>query len=474
MIIQNRKALLSHGSRKGRKIALDIIDATMEAIDASGLTQRLIRVEGNFLKISNTKYDLAKIRNIYVLGAGKAVLQIAEALEILLGDRIKKGIVIEKRLNGMTRGVERIKKLKRIESIEGGHPVPDEEALIGTQKMLEIAEEAGEGDLVFFCVQGGCTSLTTLPAEGLCLNDVKQTTDLLLQSGLEIKTVNAVRAAITRLSWGRFAKYIHPAEIINLVVNDYVWYYPKDFSNDPYNLGWGPTVPVSDSKQEELEAALLQLKGSRLWKKIPKRVRYRLDHLESEQIPMTAKDFKRMEIKYRTFVLAGPQDAVGAAQKVTARMGFRSLILSSMIEGESSEVGVVLAGIAKEISKNKRPLAPPCVIITAGEKTVTLIGKHGEGGRNQESVVSAALKIAGGKEVVILSVGTDGTDGPSYIAGGIVDGLTVERAGKKGIHLLEHLRMHNSSHVLTELGDAIYFNEPGNNVCDLSLIVVTG
>lgn len=445
----------------------------MEAIDASSLTQRLIGVEGNLLKVSSTIYDLAKIRNIYVLGAGKAVLQMAEALEILLGDRIKKGLVIEKRLNGMTRGIERIRKLKRIKLIEGGHPVPDEEALNGTQEMLEIAEEAGEGDLVFFCVQGGCTSLTTLPVEGLCLNDVKETTDLLLKSGLEIKTINAVRAAITRLSWGRFAKHIHPAEIINLVVNDYVWNYPKDFSNDQYNVGWGPTVPVSDSRQEELEASLFQFKKNRLWKKIPTRVRYRLDHLEAEQIPMTAKDFEQIGIKYHTFVLAGPQDAAEAAQKIATGMGLRSLILSSMIEGESSEVGVVLAGIAKEISKNKRPLAPPCVIIMAGEKTVTLLGKHGEGGRNQESVVSAALKIAGGKEVVILSVGTDGTDGPSYIAGGIVDGLTADRAGEKGIHLLEHLRTHNSSNVLIQLGDAIYFNEPGNNVCDLSLIVVT-
>lgn len=473
MIVQNRKELLSHGNREGRKIALDILDATMGAIDASPLTQRLIRVEGDLLRISDTEYDLATFRNVYVLGAGKAVLQMAEALEILFGNRIHKGLVIEKRLNGMKRGIARAKKLKKIRLIEGGHPVPDEEAVNGTRRMLEIAEEADEKDLVFFCVQGGCTSLTTLPAEGLYLNDVKETTDLLLQSGLEIKTINAVRAAITCLSWGRLASHIHPARIINLVVNDYVWSYPRDYSKDPYDLGWGPTVPVSDLKQEELEASLLLLKSCKVWKKIPRPVRQRLESLGSERIPMTVKDFEEMGIRYRTFVLARPQDAVEAAQKAAEGRGLRSLILSSMIEGESREVGVVMAGIAKEISKNKRPLAPPCVIILAGEKTVTLQGNHGAGGRNQESVVSGALKIAGGKEAVILSVGTDGTDGPSYIAGGIVDGWTFERSRKKGIHLLEHLNTHNSSYVLKELGDAIYFNEPGNNVCDLSLIVVT-
>ena len=122
---------------------------------------------------------------------------------------------------------------------------------------------------------------------------------------------------------------------------------------------------------------------------------------------------------------------------------------------------------------NGRPLNPPCAIISSGETTVTLLGKHGEGGRNQECVLSAALKINGCREIVIASICTDGTDGPTHIAGGIVDGCTVKRAEAKGIDIFDNLKKHNSSYVLTALGDAILFDQPGNNVCDLSLIIVT-
>jgi glycerate-2-kinase len=153
-------------------------------------------------------------------------------------------------------------------------------------------------------------------------------------------------------------------------------------------------------------------------------------------------------------------------------MGLDSTILSSAVEGEAVDVGTVYAGIAKEIYRNSRPVSPPGVAILAGEMTVTVGDGCGEGGRNQECVLSAALKIEGSSGIVIASFGTDGTDGPTDIAGGIVDGTTVQRARERGIDIREELRNHNSSAVLSELGDAIRFNQPGNNLCDLSVILV--
>jgi len=474
MIIKNRDELLSHGNIEGRKIALDIIDYAMEAIDAYELTRKLISIEGNILNVGSLTYDLSKVGDIYVLGAGKAVLQIAEALENILGDRIKKGTVIEKRLDSMTRGLERIKKFRKIKVIQGSHPVPDEVVVRGAKEILEIAKEAGEGDLVFFCVQGGCTCLTTLPAEGLSLEDVKEMTDLLLKSGADVEAVNAVRIPITTLSEGRLAKHIHPAEIINIVVNDAVWSYPQGWYKSWYDIGgWGPSVPVQGSKRDDFKIAISILKKYKLWEKVPDPVKKRLRNPDPSLLAQTIMDFERMGIKYHTFVLATPEDGAVAAKKGAEEIGINSMILSSTIEGEAREVGTVFAGIAKEVAKNGRPLKPPCVIISSGETTVTIVGEHGEGGRNQECALSAALKIDGGKNIVIASLSTDGTDGPTYIAGGIVDGYTMERAKEKGIDIFENLERHNSSYVLRELGDAIFFNEPGNNVCDLALIVVT-
>jgi glycerate-2-kinase len=278
---------------------------------------------------------------------------------------------------------------------------------------------------------------------------------------------------MTQLSAGRLAKHVYPARIVNITVNDYVWNYPGEEKEDAYRLGWGPCVPVSELRRREFEWTISSLMTHSLWRQFPPAARNALLNLEPEQYPQTVKDFENMGIKYQTIVLASPQDAAEAAARKSISMGVPSMILSSMLEGEAREVGIVFGAIAKEIAQNSRPLPPPCAIIAAGEKTVTLTEKSGEGGRNQEFVLSAALKIDGGHKIVIVSVGTDGTDGPTNIAGGIVDGFTLRRAKERGIDLIENLQKHNSAPVLISLDDAIYFDEPGNNLCDLSIIIVT-
>ncbi len=472
MIIENYNELISHGNIHARKLALDIINESLAAIDACGLTKKLVSVKGNVLRIGPLAYDLSKINRIFVLGAGKAVLQIAEALDDILGERIARGVVIEKRLDGMTIGRQRVARIKNIRVLEADHPVPDKAAVEGAGEILGIAKEATEGDLVFFCVQGGCTCLTTLPVNSLALADIRDTTDLLLQSGASIRSVNAVRSAITTLSRGRLAKYIYPAEIVNLVVNDFSWALSPKGEKDPFDLGWGPAVPAAGYMEKEFEEGLSRLKEYGLWKNLPESVQHYLEAYDPKMGSLTVEDFKALGIKYHTFILAGPQDVAEAAATAAKGINIESMILSTCMEGEASQVGFMFAAVAKELSRNGRPLKPPCVMISAGETTVTLQQEYGQGGRNQESVLSAALKIHGGKDIVIASVGTDGTDGPTSIAGGIADGFTVRRAEAQGISLSEHLRKHNSSFVLSELGDAIRFNQPGNNVCDLSLIVI--
>jgi glycerate-2-kinase len=147
------------------------------------------------------------------------------------------------------------------------------------------------------------------------------------------------------------------------------------------------------------------------------------------------------------------------------------MILSTVLEGESREAGIVLSGIAKEVETNGRPLSPPCVLVVGGETTVTIVGQSGEGGRNQEFALAASLKIKG-SNIVIASIDTDGTDGPTDIAGAIVDGYTFERARKMKVEVFENLSRHNSSYVFRQLNDAIFTGSTGTNVMDLRVLYV--
>lgn len=472
MIISNRLQIEFHGHREGRKIALDIIDETMAAIDVYRLTRNVVHLENNRLTVSERTYDLNKIDHIYVLGAGKGVVPIALALEDILQDRITRGLVIEKKVSEMG-GLEiQIQRLNKVEALLGGHPLPDEVCVAGAKKMIEIAQAAEGSDLVFFCVQGGCTSLTTYPIKKLSLRDIQETTMLLLHSGKNIHEVNIVRTAITQLSKGRLARYIFPAVLVNLVVNDYVQLNPKLLSKED-DLGWGPTAPVSSPFRSELENIVTALRSTHYWNRMPEKVRRHLSNFNTVLEPPTIDEFNRIGLRYQACILANPQSAAEAAKKTADRMGIRSMILSTMLEGEAKDVGIFLAALGKEISVYQRPIKPPCVVIVTGEKTVTLNRRSGQGGRNQECVVSAAAHIDGFNKVVISSVGTDGTDGPTHYAGGIVDGMTFQQAKDFGMHCSSYLKGHNSNAFLKKLDDAILFNSPGTNVCDLSLVVVT-
>jgi len=448
-IIKNRNALLSHGIVEGRKIALDVIEQALTAIDSYQLVKTFVTLQGSILRVASLTYDLSKIADIYIVGGGKGSSSIAEALEHILGGRVNKGLVIEKRGQG--------RKLRRVDVIEAGHPVPDEEGVKGSEKIIEIAKNAKRDDLFFACITGGCSALMTLPAEGITLEDVKKVTDLLLMCGAEIQEINAVRKHISQVMGGRLALHIHPAEVIGLIVVDEV-----------AGLPWGPTVADTTTFRD----AISVLEKYALWERVPDSVRKHLEKADPREETPKLKDFEREGVKVHNFVLANSENVCEAARKRAEELGYNSMILSAVVEGESREVGIALAGIAREAEKNGRPLKPPCVLIVGGETTVTITGEAGEGGRNQEFALAASLKIDGSRRIVIASIGTDGTDGPTDIAGGVVDGYTVQRAREKKIDLFQNLTRHNSSYVFRQLDDAIFTGSTGTNVMDLRLLVV--
>ncbi|NIR86515.1 glycerate kinase [Candidatus Bathyarchaeota archaeon] len=451
MLIKNKDELLSHGNVKGRRIALDILEYALEAVDSYKAVKRIVHIDEGKLIIDHLKFDLSKVEDIYVVGAGKATMPIGMALEDVLGEKIKDGLIIVKR------GQKR--KLKRIRVIEAGHPIPDEAGLEGAKEMIKIAKNASEGDLVFSAITGGSSALAPLPVEGISLEDKKKVTELLLKSGAVIQEINAVRKHISAIKGGRLAKCIHPAEIINLTVSDVI--------GDPLDYITDLTVPDTST----FEDAVFALKKYGLWEKVSDSVRTHLEKGLSDPSLETPKNFTGMKV--HTFVMSNNEAVCEAAKNRAEELGFNSTILSTMIEGESREAGIVLAGIAKEIEKNGRPLKPPSAFIYGGETTVTIKGEHGEGGRNQEFVLGFSLKTDGSENIVVASIGTDGTDGPTDIAGGIADGYTLKRAKEKGIDISENLRKHRSSYVFRQLEDAIFTGLTGTNVMDLGVVVIT-
>jgi len=459
MSILNKDALLSHGNFKGREIAIDIAMHAIKAVNTYDGVRRIINIANNKLKVGILSYDLSEIKNIFVFGAGKATMGQARALDEILGDRIKKGIVIVKK--------GQRQRLRNIDVEEGGHPVPDEGSFRSAGKILKACQSVSRQDLVFFCDSGGSTALMSHPAEGsgISFEDERTITHLLLMSGAPIYEMNAVRRHITAMKGGKLQQRIlsKGTKMINFVVPDA----PRIFNPSPSLAiprqgGWEDHTTFQD--------AVDVLRRYDLWTRTPVSIRKHLKKGLEGTIPETPKDFTRMEV--HTFTLGSIDTACMAAEKRVVELGFNSMILSTVLEGESREAGIALASVAREVEGHGRPVKPPCVLISGGETTVSLEMGSGEGGPSQELALGFAIKISGSKNITCLAIDTDGNDGPTDIAGGLVDGYTMKRARERGIDVFESLKNHNSSHVFKQLRDAVYTDYTDTNVCDLNIVVI--
>jgi glycerate 2-kinase len=393
--------------------------------------------------------------NIFVVGAGKAGLAMARAAEDELGDRIAGGLVIVK--EGHADAGEA--PLRRIEVAEAGHPVPDERGVEATARLLGIADRAGEGDLVVCLISGGGSALLVSPAEGITLDDLQATTQLLLRSGATINELNAVRKHLSRVSGGRLALRASPARVMSLVLSDVVGS-PLDV------IASGPTAPDPTTYADAL--AVIERYG--LAGQAPPTVLDVLRRGAAGQIDETPKPGDPVFDAVSNRVVAGNVTAVEAAAARAGELGLNSAVISTSVEGEARVVGVVLAGVAKEIAAHGRPARRPACILFGGETTVTVRGR-GLGGRNAELALGAALTLDGlGPDLVVTSFATDGGDGASPGAGAIADGTTIARARSLGLDARAALENNDSYTFWSALGDAIVTGPTGTNVNDVMAV----
>jgi len=431
-----------------RRQALRIFHAALKAAAPAEAVLRHVECRGEILIAGRRRYRLKAFQNIYVVGAGKASAAMAQAVERLLSSRITGGLINVK--------YRHTARLRRIELNECGHPVPDLAGERGAQRIAQIAGAAGPDDLVICLISGGASALLPLAAPPVTLAEKQTTTRLLLGCGATIHELNCVRKHISLLKGGQLARLAYPATVLTLVLSDVI-------GDDLDAIGSGPTAPDRSTFAE----ARAILNKYRLLRKVPANVRDRLRSNAAE----TPKPGDAVFAKVQNLIVGSNRLAVDAAEREARALGFRTLLLATSLEGEAREVARVHAAIAREIRETGHPLKPPACVISGGETTVTLRGK-GLGGRNQEFALAAAQAIDGLRDVVILSGGTDGTDGPTDAAGAIADGTTLARARAQGLDAAAFLANNDSYHFFEPLGDLIRTGPTGTNVADIQLILV--
>ncbi len=461
MIIKNKQDLLSHGNSAGRAAVLEILQAGLDAPDPYDNLRKMVRVEGDKLFVGLPEFresapaeplvfDLATLGHIYVVGGGKAVQRLAEALEASLGDLITDGQINAKKGDTV--------RLKRIHVTLAGHPLPDEDSVAGGRRILEIEARCKKGDIVFCLDSGGGTATTAVPVPGVSLADLRRVYEVLyFGSGANMPAANAVRNHLALVNT-KHARYVGDATFIQISSREI----PRRIRPHLYEPPMGATGH---------EAAIGVLNAYHCWDKVPQSVRDFLLRGDPQFGPLRPEEVAgKPHYCYRVM---GPEQMLEAAAKRAEELGISATVLAlSLNDIETRPVGETLAHIAHECEILGKPFRPPCVLLCGGELVVATGDATGRGGRNQEFVLAAAPHIAGSQNIVIASVDSEGSDGPTDAAGGIVDGYTLERVAASGFDYAAEMENHNAGGVLEALEDTVVTGIWGQNVRDLRVIYV--
>ncbi|MBW2598298.1 MAG: glycerate kinase [Deltaproteobacteria bacterium] len=423
-----------------RSDAKEIFAGCLSAVDPYKAVKRFVHLDGNRLLVGmqgepETELNLSKFDRISLVGAGKATAPMAGAIEDMFKKRIRKGLINVK--YGFTQ------ELAVTEITEAGHPVPDENGIKGTGKILDFLQKAGEKDLIFSLISGGGSALLPHPGGNITLSDKQEITRQLLACGASINEINAVRKHMASSKGGQMARAAFPATVINLMLSDVV--------GDKMDvIASGPFVPDT-STFKDVWGIFKKYDLKNIPAVIHKHMKAGLDG----QIPETPKENDRIFDRVFNFIVGSNILALEAASKKAKK-----------------EVARVHTAVAKEIVKTGRPIPAPACIISGGETTVTIRG-DGLGGRNQEFCLAACLDLVElPPRVVILSAGTDGNDGPTDAAGALVDPFTVTRGKDAGMEADEFLNRNDAYHFFEKTKDLLMTGPTHTNVMDVRIVLV--
>lgn len=433
-----------------REDLLAIFRAGIEAVRPDQALLANLRLADGKLIFGDRSYDLARGR-VIVVGAGKGAAPMARSIEQLLGGKIDKGLVAVKYGHTLP--------LQKIEIVEAAHPSPDHNGEQAAVRMLELASEAREGDLLICLFTGGASALLPAPAHGLSLADLQETTAALLASGATIHEMNAIRKHLSRLAGGQLAKTANGADVLAVIVSDVV-------GDELGVIASGPTAP-DDSTWQDCAAIL---KKYDLAGRIPQRVTQLIQAGAQGKLAETPKAGDAFFGNVSNVIVASNRHALEAAAREAADLGYEVRIEKKPLGGEARDAARELVAKARAIAGQLAHGAKPVCLLAGGETTVTLQGK-GIGGRNQEMALTAAIELENFPQVSALFAGTDGTDGPTDAAGGFAFADSVAKMGGRA---REYLAENDSYHALKRASDLLVTGPTLTNVMDLAILICEG
>jgi len=420
--------------KKEREFVIQLLERGLEFSKPENAIKRAVSLKDDYLYVNDEIFNI-KNKNIFVIGFGKAADGMAKVLQGILKNRIKKGIIIS----------PYVSSVKGFEVFKSSHPYPNKNSVIGTKRIISLLKTLGKDDIIIYLVSGGGSASLVMPKEGIRLKDKIKITKMLIESGADIFEINMVRKLLSDVKGGKLLRYSPESEIINIIISDVV--------GDRIDvISSGPTV----TDNTDLIESFGVLKKYNILEDFPQIRKY---------LKETKIDTK--SIRLRNHVILRNIDVLKEIKKIA---NIPSLILSSRMEGKPEEVGRFLSGICKDVFYNGVPLNKPCLILSGGETTVNIEGKKGKGGTNQELCLHFLLNISKDIKFVFSSIDTDGKDGSSEFAGGIVDEeslniLKVEDI-KKGI------LNHDAQSLLASSNDLILTGFTGTNVNDIQILYV--
>lgn len=433
-----------------------IFKAGLERVHSKKLLEKVLNLDGNILKIKTENeeltIDLSKFSKIKMIGFGKAAGQMAAGLSSILGSKIAEGIVIVKDPTAA-------QLPEGFEVFVGSHPIPSEKSLIAGKALLEFCKNCQEGELVFGVVSGGASALMELPLDGLTLEDLQKTTELLMASGATINEMNSIRKHLSKIKGGRLAREIFPAASVNFILSDVV-------GDDLAAIASGPTVADNTTFAD----AWRVVEKYSLASKIPMSISKHLKDAVNE----TPKSGDIKLSGTRNILVGTNRQALIAARKKAQELGYDTLILSHELQGEASMVAHKLYTFSKEMEKNPKFKKPAC-ILAGGETTVTVEGK-GKGGRNQEMALAYVCCLMDqspdSANQIFLSASTDGSDGPTDATGAFASMKILESAKTLGLDPEEFLDNNDSYHFFEKAGGLLKTGPTETNVCDLQVLLI--
>lgn len=433
-----------------REDLISIFQAGIEAVAPGPALLKHMKLEGDRIIADDHSFPVPRA-GLYVTGGGKGAAPMAMALENLLGDRIKAGVIVVKYGHEL--------ELDKIRVLQAAHPVPDEAGQKGASACMEIARKCAPGDLLICLLTGGASALLPSPAWGLDLADLQAVTSRLLSSGASIDEINIIRKHLSSLSGGRLAEAANGANVLTLIVSDVL-------CDDPASIASGPTSPDPSTFADCLE--IIDRYG--LQDKIPTRVMSVLREGASGVHPETPKAENGIFKNVHNVIIASNRQALEACARKSEDLGYDTIIHTDPMSGEAADCARALLKEALTIRKKLPPDAKPVCLVAGGETTVSLTGT-GKGGRNQEMALVAALFLGNIKGVYCLFAGTDGTDGPTDAAGGFASAQSVKKMG--GREEAEKLLVnHDSYEALKRSGDHLITGPTRTNVMDIAIIII--